>query len=206
MYKLIILGLALSAQLCALTPKEALQRLTEGNERFTSDASTHPDRTAERRQETAELQEPFATILGCSDSRVAPEIIFDQGIGDLFIVRVAGNVSGPIELDSIEYSVVYLHSSLIVVLGHENCGAVKAVLHGITKDIESVAELIQPAVKKTKDQTKHRLESAIQLNAQMVAEKLRKSPVLSRYIKEKKLDIVAGYYDFHDGKVRILPE
>ena len=205
MRKLIILGLALSAQICAVTPEEALQRLTEGNERFTSEKSTHPDRTAERRKETAETQEPFATILGCSDSRVAPEIIFDQGIGDLFIVRVAGNISGPIELDSIEYSVIYLHSSLIVVLGHENCGAVKAVLHGTTKDIESVAELIQPAVKKTKDITKNRLESTIQLNAKMTAEALRKTPVLSRYIKEKKLDIVAGYYDFHDGKVHILP-
>ncbi|HEY5260393.1 MAG TPA: carbonic anhydrase [Rhabdochlamydiaceae bacterium] len=206
MCKLIILGLALSAQICAVTPDEALKRLTEGNDRFTSDASTHPDRTAERRQETAETQEPFATILGCSDSRVAPEIIFDQGIGDLFIVRVAGNVSGPLELDSIEYSVIYLHSSLIVVLGHENCGAVKAVLHGTTKDIESVAELIQPAVKKTKDLTKNRLESTIQLNAKMTAEALRKTPVLSRYIKEKKLDIVAGYYDFHDGKVHIFPQ
>ena len=205
MRKLIILGLALSAQICAVTPEEALQRLTEGNERFTSEKSTHPDRTAERRKETAETQEPFATILGCSDSRVAPEIIFDQGIGDLFIVRVAGNISGPIELDSIEYSVIYLHSSLIVVLGHENCGAVKAVFHGTTKDIESVAELIQPAVKKTKDMTKNRLESTIQLNAKMTAEELRKTPVLSRYIKEKKLDIVAGYYDFHDGKVHILP-
>ncbi len=205
MGKLIILGLALSAQLSAITPEDALLRLKEGNDRFTSDSSTHPDRTAERRQETSETQEPFATILGCSDSRVAPEIIFDQGIGDLFIVRVAGNISGPIELDSIEYSVVYLHSSLIVVLGHENCGAVKAVLHGMTKDIEAVAELIQPAAKKTKDLTKNRLENTIQLNAKMVAEQLRKSPVLSRYIKEKKLEIVAGYYDFHDGKVLILP-
>ena len=128
----------------------------------------------------------------------------NQGIGDLFIVRVAGNVSGPIELDSIEYSVLYLHSSLIVVLGHENCGAVKAVLHGQTKDIEAVAELIEPAAKKTKDQTKNRLESTIQMNAKMVAALLRKSPVLSRFIKEKKLDIVAGYYDFHEGKVKIL--
>ena len=94
-------------------------------------------------------QKPFAIILGCSDSRVSPEILFDQGIGDLFIVRVAGNVAGPVELDSIEYAALYLKSSLVLVLGHENCGAITAVLDGQTKEIEHVADLIAPAIQGT---------------------------------------------------------
>ncbi len=190
----------------AVAPEEALQMLVEGNKRFVADQSLHPDRAAERRKETAEHQEPFAAILGCSDSRVSPEIIFDQGLGDLFIVRVAGNVMGPIELDSLEYSALYLHSSVILVLGHENCAAVKAVLHGTTKDIESVAVLIEPAARKTKDQTKNRLENTIQMNVKMVVEQLKKSPVLSRLIKEKKLTVAGGYYNFHDGTVQILSD
>jgi len=186
--------------LLQLPSEKALENLIEGNKRFSTDQSVHPDRTTERRQETAALQEPFAVIVGCSDSRVAPEIIFDQGIGDLFIVRVAGNVVGPVELDSIEYSVLYLHSTLVVVLGHENCGAVKAVKAGQTKDIEAVAKLVEPAVKKTKDES---LEASIKMNVQMVVEQLKKSPVLAELIKQKKLGVVGGYYNFQDGKVTI---
>lgn len=188
----------------ATTPDTALKNLVEGNQRFYQDKSLHPDRTGERRLELTAHQAPFATIVGCSDSRVAPEILFDQGIGDLFIVRVAGNVVGPIELDSIEYSVIYLHSSLIMVLGHENCGAVKAVVDGTTKDIEAVAELIQPAAQATQKEKKDRLEKTIKLNAKMVADQLQKSPVLSKMIAEKKLSVVGGYYDFHTGKVELL--
>jgi carbonic anhydrase len=196
--------LAFQASIYSMTPDSALQALVEGNQRFSQDKSLHPDRTSERRQELTASQAPFATILGCSDSRVAPEIIFDQGIGDLFIVRVAGNVVGPIELDSIEYSVLYLHASVIVVLGHENCGAIKAVLEGNTKDIEAVADLLKPAADATKKQTGDRLESTIKTNATMVADQLKKSPVLSRFIAQKKLKIVDGYYNFHTGKVELL--
>lgn len=199
-----IILLAFQACIHAMTPDSALQALVEGNQRFSQDKSLHPDRTSERRQELTATQTPFATILGCSDSRVSPEIIFDQGIGDLFIVRVAGNVVGPLELDSIEYSVLYLHASLIVVLGHENCGAIKAVLEGNTKDIEAVADLLKPAAEATKKQKSNRLENTIKTNATMVAEQLKKSPVLKRFIDQKKLAIVDGYYDFHTGKVELL--
>jgi carbonic anhydrase len=112
----------------AMTCEMGLQRLKEGNQRYVEDKLIHPDRTSERREALQSKQQPFAIIVGCSDSRVAPEIVFDQGVGDLFIVRVAGNVVGPIELDSIEYAAEYLKSCLIVVMGHQNCGAVDAVM------------------------------------------------------------------------------
>lgn len=182
-----------------LACQKALQMLKEGNNRFVSEKSIHPNRVEERRLEIASKQEPFAVILGCSDSRVAPEIIFDQGLGDLFIVRVAGNVAGPIELDSIEYSALYLHSCLVVVLGHENCGAISAVMQGKTKDIETVANLIKPAVDKAKN-----LQQGIQANVQQVVHYLNQSPVLRSLVEQKKLMIVGGYYNFHTGQVEFL--
>jgi len=190
--------------LYSMTPEKALQNLMEGNQRFSKDQSLHLDRTSERRQELVSTQTPFATIVGCSDSRVAPEIIFDQGIGDLFIVRVAGNVVGPVEQDSIDYSVIYLNSSMIMVLGHENCGAVGAVIDGKTKDIEAVAELIQPAVDATKMEKGNRLDNTVKLNAKRVAEQLRNTPSLKDVIAKKKLSVVAAFYNFHTGKVELL--
>jgi carbonic anhydrase len=205
MKKIALLFLALiQMSVYGLTPDKALETLMDGNQRFSQDKSLHSDRNSERRQELVSKQTPYAIILGCSDSRVAPEIVFDQGIGDLFIVRVAGNVVGPLELDSIEYSALYLRSSLVMVLGHESCGAIKAVLAGTTKDIESVAELIQPAAQATKNQDGDRLINTIKTNAKMMADQLRKSAVLGPMVAKKKLNIVAAYYDFHTGKVELL--
>jgi carbonic anhydrase len=205
MKKIALLFLTLiQMSLYGLTPDKALETLMQGNQRFSQDKSLHSDRSSERRQELVSKQAPYAIILGCSDSRVAPEIVFDQGIGDLFIVRVAGNVVGPLELDSIEYSALYLNSSLVMVLGHESCGAIKAVLAGTTKDIESVAELIQPAAQATQNQTGDRLINTIKTNAKMMADQLRQSAVLGPMVAKKKLNIVAAYYDFHTGKVELL--
>lgn len=187
-----------------MDPDRALKKLIEGNQRFSKGDSLQLEDTIKRRKETISNQEPFAAILGCSDSRVAPEIIFDQGIGDLFIVRVAGNVVGPVELDSIEYSAVYLHSSIIVVLGHQNCGAVKAILQGKRKDIEAVAELIDPAIEKTKNQKGDRLENIVKANVKMMVEQLKKSEALSKLIESKKLAIRGGYYNFQTGEVELL--
>lgn len=186
------------------SPEKSLRFLIEGNGRFSTDKSLHPDRTSERRLETSQKQEPFATIVGCSDSRVAPEILFDQGIGDLFIVRVAGNVVGDLELDSIEYSVKYLHSSLILVLGHENCGAVQAAVNGVTDDVENVMKLIEPAVKKSAKMKGNRLENAIKTNVQLVVDQLKNTPIVREFIDKKKLMVVGGYYNFHTGKVQLL--
>lgn len=185
------------------TPAQALKQLVEGNQRYMQGKVLHPDQSKERRERTIEIQKPFATILGCSDSRVSPEILFDQGIGDLFVVRVAGNVVGPVELDSIEYSVLYLGSSLILVMGHENCGAIKAVMAGTTKDIEAVASLITPALEMHSGGS---LEDAIRDNALHVTQQLQKSPALAKFIQQGRLAVRGAYYDFVSGKVELLPQ
>ncbi len=193
-----------------LTPEEALQKLLDGNNRYIQDRLLHPDRNTERREAVSARQEPFAIILGCSDSRVPPEIIFDQGVGDLFVVRVAGNVIGPIALESIEYSTKYLHSSLIIVLSHERCGAVTAVLEGITIDIKTISSLIEPVIQECKSKcshdtsTKDLLDLCIRSNAKNIAKYIKTSPIISQHIQEKKIDVVAGYYDLDTGRVEIL--
>jgi carbonic anhydrase len=179
---------------------DALTKLVEGNKRYMNETLKYANRSNERRTSSVEGQSPFAVILACSDSRTAPEIIFDQGIGDLFVVRVAGNVAGPVEIASIEYGVLALESSLVVVLGHQNCGAIQAVLAGQTQDIEPVANLIAPSVAKKNLS----LEAATKINAQHFAKIVSKNPVLAQKIKDKRLKVVAGYYDFNSGKVEIL--
>lgn len=187
-----------------LSPQEGLKQLLQGNERFVTDKLLHPDRSKDRREATVSQQLPYAIVLGCADSRIPPEIVFDQGIGDIFTVRVAGNVAGPIELESVEYSVVVNKSSIIVVLGHENCGAVKAVLAKTTQDIASIAALIEPSIQRSKDQQGNELENSIKENVRQVVASLKKNPVLSKYMSDGKLDIVGGYYNLGTGKVEIL--
>ena len=188
----------------ASLPETNFQRLIEGNQRYTQGTLKHPNRYQESRSLTVTTQEPFAIILGCSDSRVPPEILFDQGIGDLFTVRVAGNVAGPIELASIEYAALYLGSSVLLVLGHKNCGAVKAVLDGNTQDIEPIAQLINPAVKKAQSEPGSTLENAIKDNVDHVVNQLKDVPLIKDLIQKKKLIVAGGYYDLATGKVEIL--
>lgn len=186
------------------SPEEALMQLMEGNARFVKEQSLHPNRIEERRHETAAQQKPLATILGCSDSRVSPEILFDQGIGDLFIVRVAGNVAGVLETESIDYSLLYLDVPLIFVLGHEQCGAVLAIMSGIAQDISALAQLIAPAVTAVPASAPDRLKKVIIQNVRNVVDKLSAHPVIAPMIQNKKVAVVGGYYDFHTGRVDIL--
>lgn len=205
--KLILTALLFSSALFAQnvsTPGEGYKLLIDGNERYVSGKLLHPNRDEERRTQTATVQKPFGTILGCSDSRVPPEILFDQGVGDLFIVRVAGNVIDPVVLASIEYSVVHLGAKIVLVLGHENCGAVTAVLEGKTKDIEPIANLIAPAIAEAKTQSGSLLENAIKDNVENVVWQLQAVPVLADLIKQKKFAVVGGYYDLTSGKVKVL--
>lgn len=186
-------------------PKEAMNTLMKGNERFMQDKLEHPNRTSERREAIASKQKPFAAIVGCADSRVSPEIIFDQGVGDLFVVRVAGNVIGPLEIDSVDYSVLHLGAIVVLVLGHENCGAVDAVISGQTQDIESVAKLIEPAVNQAKaDGKEDLLVRAIKANALNMKKFLVDSPVIARLIKEKGIEVHAAYYNVQTGAVELL--
>lgn len=188
----------------AMTPDEALKTLLEGNQRYMRDELRNADGNSQRRSYQFSKQNPFATILGCADSRVSPEIVFDQGIGDLFVVRVAGNIAGPIELDSLEYSVIYLGSQLVVVLGHENCGAVTAVLDGKTKDIEAIAEKIQPAIQNISPKEPGALKKATVANIRRVVAQLSNTPVMAKYIQSGKLKIVGGYYDLLTGEVCLI--
>lgn len=185
--------------------QDSLERLLKGNERYVNNKSIHPNRSEERRQEISSKQSPYAIIVGCSDSRVSPEIIFDEGLGDLFVVRVAGNVIGEIELDSIEYSALYLNSSIILVLGHENCGAINAVINNNTQDIEAVANIIKPSVEKAKQEKEDNLlEVATKINALNMKNYLENSPNIKKLINDKKISVYAGYYNLKTGAVEIL--
>ncbi len=186
----------------------ALQRLMEGNKRFVDGKCIHKNLGMEGLSELKEGQEPFAIVIGCSDSRVPPEIIFDQGLGDLFVIRDAGNVVGPIELDSVEYAALRLHSPIVIVLGHENCGAVGATLLGQENvpELDNIYPLIAPALKRCQVKKGDILMNAIQCNVMQGVNYLKGTPILSKLIADKKLKIVGGYYDFDHGKVTIIQE
>lgn len=201
---LIFLGWISVAHAREMNPQRALKQLVEGNTRYKQEKLLHPNRSKEARICSASGQNPFAIIMGCSDSRVSPEIIFDQGIGDLFVVRVAGNVVGDVEQDSIEYSALYLKSSIIMVLGHQNCGAIQAVINGQTQDIEAVASLIAPSLELARTQQGSLIENTVKDNVIYVVGQLKKSPVIAKLIQEKKIDVVGGYYDFNTGGVELV--
>lgn len=188
-----------------VSPQEELKELMDGNERYVKDALEHPNRTSIRREASQSVQLPQAVVVACSDSRVSPEIIFDQGIGDLFIVRVAGNVIGPLEQESIEYGVLVLNAVLVLVLGHEKCGAVRAVLEGKDEAIPTLAHLIEPAVEETKGKdTAGVLKAAIKANAIRMKDFLLRSKKLGELAKKKRIEIKAGYYNLSSGEVEIL--
>lgn len=195
-----------------LTPQQALNKLMEGNQRYLDAKTTHPDQTADRRIEVAKSQAPFAVILTCSDSRVAPEILFDQGLGDIFVLRTAGNVLADVVTGSIEYAVAELKAPLVMVLGHERCGAVSAAVDVVTKGtklpgkIGSLAKAIQPAVDAVKNQSGDMVDNAVKKNAQLAALELEKTePILSDGFTSHHVMFVAARYDLDDGKVELLP-
>jgi carbonic anhydrase len=182
-------------------PKKALNRLREGNQRFVDDQPTERDTKTKRREAVAAQQFPFATVLCCSDARVSPDIIFDQDIGDLFIVRVAGNIAKELETESIEYSIKVLKSTLILVLGHENCGAVMATLAKQTADIPTIAAALEPAIQKSALMKGSHLVNAIQTNVHLIVEQLKHAPDFQDLIKQGKLRVIGGYYNLQTGKV-----
>jgi carbonic anhydrase len=186
-------------------PKTSLKRLMDGNRRYVYNKSTHPNRSEERRAEIKSSQSPYAVILGCSDSRIVPEIIFDEGLGDLFVVRVAGNIISDTELESIKYSAMNLNSSIILVLGHQNCGAVSAVLKNNASGIPTIAELIEPSILKAKESgANNLLKESIKNNALNMAQILKNTPEIQELILNKKIDVEAGYYNLKSGRVEIL--
>jgi carbonic anhydrase len=186
-----------------LTPEKALNELLLGNKRFASQRNQGPNRGIFRLREVAQGQKPFAAILGCADSRVPAEIIFDQGLGDLFVVRVAGNVATPEEIGSLEYGTLVLGAKILLVLGHERCGAVKAAIDNkpVPGQIGAILEQIQPAVASTSKQSPDQLKDATIANIKNQIAILKNSPVVADLIKSKKLKIVGGFYDLDTGLV-----
>jgi carbonic anhydrase len=194
----------------AVAPAEAIAKLKEGNGRYASGKLQHPGQTTERRTELAKSQHPFAVILSCSDSRVPPEIVFDQGLGDLFVLRVAGNVINDENLGSIEYAVDHLGTRLIVVLGHQHCGAVQAAKETIAAKgkapghIESLVTAIKPAVEAT---AKDDLDATIKANVKNVVQALRSStPILKAKVDSGGVQVIGSYYSLDTGAVAFLDE
>jgi carbonic anhydrase len=194
-----------------VTPDEALQRLLDGNKRFVANKMFHPNESLETRTKLATGQAPFAAILGCADSRVPPEIVFDHGLGDLFVVRVAGNIVEDAGSGSFEYAVEHLGTPLIVVLAHERCGAVKATVETVAAGGEApghIAELVRklkPAVDKTKDVPGDKVDNAVRENAKrMAAELAGLEPILKEKVDQGKVKVVAMRYDLDSGAVELL--
>jgi carbonic anhydrase len=200
--ELAVPGLALAQK--PSSPDAALQELTAGNRRFTAGRLTAHEHDLEiLKQHTAEKQEPFAAVLSCADSRVPLELIFDQSIGEIFVTRIAGNVVTPEIIASIEYGAAVLGIKVILVMGHGGCGAVKAAIQAkeAPGQISALYQHIQPAV----DQAGPNLEAAIRANAKIQAALLRKaSTVVSSFLKENKLKVIAAYYDLASGGVTLL--
>jgi carbonic anhydrase len=198
-------GAALKA--VGLPPDQALQRLLEGNRRYVTDQARHPNQTTQRRLGLAKGQAPYAIILTCSDSRVAPELVFDQGLGDLFVIRNAGNILDDHVLGSMEYAVEHLHVELIVVVGHAKCGAVAAAVAGgeVPGHIRSLTDAIAPAVGDVKNLPGDKVDNAVRANARRVAKSLTQvEPFLKTAVTEGHLKVVAARYDLSTGKVEIL--
>jgi carbonic anhydrase len=187
-----------------ITPDAALQELMDGNTRFrTGRATAHEQDLAILKQKTLDKQEPYAAVLACADSRVPVEMIFDQSIGHVFVTRVAGNMVTPEIIASLEYGALVLGTEVILVLGHANCGAVKATIQGkeVPGQISALFPHIQPAV----DQAGPNLEAATKANAKIQAALLRQSStVIAGLAKDKKVKVVAGYYDLATGAVTLL--
>ncbi len=191
-----------------LAPGEALTRLMRGNARFAADRASRPRATGERRAELEAGQNPYAVILTCGDSRVSPTLLFDQGLGDLFVLRVAGNVEGDSVIASIEYAVVYLGVRLVMVLGHSGCGAVAATVEGQSGGhIEALAGRIRPAVERATHLAGPLIDNAIRENAKGVAERLRHDPpILCEVCASGQVEIVPAYYALKNGAVTLLEE
>jgi carbonic anhydrase len=188
----------------------SLMLLREGNARFMTGKPQHPHQDPERRIDVAKGQEPFATILACSDSRDPVELIFDRGVGDLFVVRVAGNIAGLSELATVEYGVGHLNTPILVVMGHTKCGAVTAVANGaqLHGHLHALADKIKPAVEKTKEgkpEPDELVPRCIQANVwQTIEDIIKQSAAVRGKLAEGKLSIIGAIYDLEQGKVSWL--
>src|SRR3954464_5257421 len=201
-----LFGAAAGAQ-DAPSADAVLRELKAGNDHHVSKRYEHPHQNAARQRELADTQHPHATILSCADSRVAPEIVLDQGLGDLFDVRVAGNVAGDAELASLEYAAVHLHTPLLVVMGHQKCGAVTAAAESGEAEghLPSLLGLIRPAVERARTQPGDVIDNAVRINVEHIVQQIRDSmPVLAPLVGRGTLKVVGAVYSLDTGKVEWL--
>jgi len=193
----------------AVSAGQALQLLLDGNQRFVAGKLEHPNQTPARRAELGKGQHPFAAVLACSDSRTPPEIIFDRGLGDIFTVRVAGNVADQVVIESVGYSVKHLGVRVVMVLGHRRCGAVTAAVKGDEKTKDEVREIVkelEPAVRASRGMPGDPVENAVRENVKLVVKKLAASGQLSAMVKSGELKIVGGVYDLDTGTIEMLKD
>lgn len=189
------------------SPEEALQKLMIGNRRYVAMRQLHPRQNQVQRQAMLEGQHPFAVILSCSDSRVPSELLFDQGLGDLFIVRTAGHVLSDVVIGSIEYAVFALEVPLVMVMGHAQCGAVAATIKGgdLPGSIGSVANSIQPTVDLVRYEEGDLLMNAIKANARSTAsDLLKRSPIMAEAAQAERLKVVPSYFDLETSAIELL--
>ncbi|MBW4489445.1 MAG: carbonic anhydrase [Trichocoleus desertorum ATA4-8-CV12] len=188
------------------TPDQALKLLMDGNKRFVTRKLEYPRQDWARVQEVAKGQNPFAAVLSCADSRIPAEIVLDQGFGDLFVCRVAGNVATPEEVGSLEFGAAVLGTKVIMVVGHERCGAVEATIKGaqVPGQIGKLIDAIKPALSRTKKFTGDPLAKAVKANVLLQVDNLKASPVLADLIASGQLKIVGAYYDLDAGTITLV--
>lgn len=187
-------------------PDAALQELLDGNQRFSQHHPTYPHQATVRLQEVSQAQHPFATVLTCADSRVPVEILFDQGVGDIFDVRVAGNIVTPEVMGSLEYAIELLETPILMVLGHERCGAVTAAVQNspLPGEIGTFVQAILPAVEQTKGQAGDPVENAVGQNVRYQLEQVKRSDLVTHRLKAGSLKLIGSRYDLDTGKVSII--
>ena len=196
-----------------ISAQQALQQLKQGNQRFINGAALHQRATQDEREQLLAGQSPFAIVLGCSDSRVPTEMIFDQGVGDLFVIRVAGNIATPSQIGSIEYAAAELGTPLVVVLGHSQCGAVKATLSEIENpsqhdlgNLGSIVNHIQPPLQQLWDAASEKqpdalMQDAVRVNVNASVQNVRQSPVIQRLMQNNGLVVIGAEYSLATGAV-----
>ncbi|HCG54797.1 MULTISPECIES: carbonic anhydrase [Brevibacterium] len=194
-------------------PNEAWTRLLEGNHRFVDDVPQHPNQDTARREALSNNQMPFVTLFGCSDSRVAAEMIFDVGLGDMFVVRNAGQVVDPVTLGSLEYGVEILGTPLLVVLGHDSCGAVTAAYDSYDSGetppgfISDVVARILPTVARARKNNRTTVNETVAQNTMDTVEKIMQlSAIIARAVNEGRLIIVGLTYQLHDGRITVVAQ
>ena len=220
MKKIVLLGLIAGLLVCGeqseagteaagTAPAAAVERLLKGNQRYTAYAPIHPDESRTRRKELNGGQHPFAVVITCSDSRVSPELVFDQGLGDIFVIRTAGNIMGDIELGSIEYAVEHLQTPLVMVVGHEGCGAINAFVkrQHVSGHLKTIIDSIaaEPEVQALQQKGDQVADHFIRANIQHgIQEIIHSSPLIKERIANGTLTVIGGYEHLSDGALELL--